>query len=73
MLGLRKPNFKTKINPFENLTMPKTVKGGPMKFFNIPSVAKFQKTEGGPFGVLRKIFERKQKMRHFNSLIVPEI
>ena len=51
--------------------MPKTVKGGPLRFFNIHSVAKFQKTEGRPFGVFRKICE-KQKMRNFDSLIVPK-
>ena len=30
--------------------MPKTVKGGPLRFFNNPSVAKYQnKLKGGPF------------------------
>ena len=50
--------------------MPKTVKGGPLRFFNIHSVAKIQKkTEGRPFGVFRKMFEKKkQKLRNFNSL-----
>ena len=42
--------------------MPKTVKGGPLRFFNNHSVAKFQKNEGEPIGV--------KKMRIFNSLIV---
>ena len=28
--------------------MPKTVTGGPLRFFNIHSVAKYQKIEGGP-------------------------
>ena len=39
-----------------NLTMPKKLKGGPfgniyfVAFFNIHSVADYQKIEGGPFG-----------------------
>ena len=41
--------------------MPKTVKGDPLRFLNIHSVAKFQKTEGRPFGVFRKIFEKTKK------------
>ena len=45
--------------------MPKTVKGGPLRFFNIYSVAKIQKTEGRPFEVLRKIFEKKQEIEKF--------
>ena len=39
-------NFKT-IFILKNLTMPKTVKGDPLRFFNIHSVAKYQKIEGG--------------------------
>ena len=42
----------------KNLTMPKTVKGGPWRYFNIHFVAKVQKTEGRPFGVFRKFFEK---------------
>ena len=30
--------------------MPKKLKGGPLGFFNIHSVGKYQKIEGGPFG-----------------------
>ena len=30
--------------------MPKKMKGGPFVIFNIHSVAKLKKTEGGPFG-----------------------
>ena len=41
--------------------MPKTVKGGPLRFFKIHPVAKIQKPEGRPFGVFRKIFEKKTK------------
>ena len=48
--------------------MPKTVKGGPLRFFKIHPVAKIQKPEGRPFGVFRKIFEKKnKKMRKFKS------
>ena len=32
--------------------MPKIVKGGPFGFFNIHSVAKSQKNEGGPLETL---------------------
>ena len=34
--------------------MPKTVKGGPLGFFNIRSVAKYQKIEGRTFGDMKK-------------------
>ena len=55
VLGLRKPNFRTKTIPFDKkISIPKTVKGGPFRFFNIHSVAKFQKIEGGPSGVFQK-------------------
>ena len=43
--------------------MPKNWKGGPLGFFNIHSVAKHQKIEGGHFG--EKIFSEK-------SLAVPK-
>ena len=33
----------------ESLTMPKKLKGGPLGFFNIHSVAEHQKIEGGTF------------------------
>ena len=47
------------------LTMPKTVKGGPLRFFSNHSVAKFQKKiEGEP--------SKQKKMRIYNSLIVPK-
>ena len=57
--------MKTKTTLFllENLTMPKTVKGGLLRFFNIHSVSKFQKTEGGLFEVFRKIFEQTKKFQ----------
>ena len=72
---LRKPNFNTKIIPFEKSHNAGNCEGGdPLRFFNIHSVAKFQKIEGGLFGVFnKKNFEKKQKMRNFNgSLTVPK-
>ena len=69
MLGLRKPNFNTKINPFEKShNAGNRERGDPLRFFNIHSVAKCQKIEGGLSGT---IFEK--KMGNFNaSLIVPK-
>ena len=71
MLALRKPKFNTKIIPFEKShNAGNCEKGVPLRFFNIHSVAKCQKIEGGLFGVFEK-FSR--KMRNFNgSLIVPK-
>ena len=43
--------------------MPKKLKGGPLGFFNIRSVAKHQKNAGGPFG--ENFFRKK-------SLAVPK-
>ena len=37
--------------------MPNKLRGGPLGFFNIHSVAKYQKIKGGPFG--KKIFREK--------------
>ena len=34
---------------FNSLIVPKNVKGGPLGFFSIHSVAKHYKIEGGPF------------------------
>ena len=48
--------------------MPKTVKGGPLRFFKNHSVAKFQKNiEGEPIGVFEKFSKKKRKMRNFNT------
>ena len=71
MLGLRKPNFKTKIIPFEKSHNAENCKRGPLRLFKTHSVAKFQKTEGRPFGIFRKIFEKRTKNEKF-SLIVPK-
>ena len=43
MLGLRKPNFETKIIPFEKSHNAENCKTEHLRFFNIHSVAKFQK------------------------------
>ena len=43
--------------------MQETVKEGTLRFFNIHSVAKFQKIEEGLFGVFNKKFSKKQKMK----------
>ena len=51
--------------------MPKTVKGGPLRFFN-HSVAKFQKIEGDPLKSLKNFRKKNKKTRIFNSLIVPK-
>ena len=64
MLGLRKPYCKTKIIPFEKSHNAENCKRRPFRFFNIHSVAKFQKIEGRPdplesFG--KKSFEKKTK------------
>ena len=62
MLGLRKPNFKTKIIHFEKSHNAENCKMGALRFFNIYSAAKFQKKiEGGPFGD----FEKTKKMKIF--------
>ena len=46
MLGLRKPNFKTKIIHFEKSHNAENCKGGPLRFFNIHSVANFENRMG---------------------------
>ena len=64
MLGLRKPNFKTKIIFLKFLTMPKTVKRGPLRFFNNHSVAKYQnKLKGGPFEDIKKFSKKNSQSR----------
>ena len=45
--------------------MPKTVKGGPLRFFNNHSVAKFQKNEGEPIGDFEKFSKKKLKKENF--------
>ena len=63
MLGLRKPNFNTKIIPFEKShNAGNCERGDPLRFFSIHSVAKCQKIEGGFFGVFKKF---SKKMRNF--------
>ena len=55
MLGLRKPNFNTKIIPFEKFhNAGKFEKGDFSRFFYIHYVAKFQKNEGDSLESLKK-------------------
>ena len=59
---LRKPNFNTKIISFEKSHNARNCeRGGPLRFFNIHSVAKFRKIEGGLFGVFNKKFQKNKK------------
>ena len=46
--------------------MPKILKGKPFGFFNIHSVGKYRKSEGGPFG------EKNLKKTHRGENIVRE-
>ena len=64
MLGLRKPNFKTKIIRFEKSHNAENCKRG--TFLNIHFVAKFQKIEAR----VEKKFQKKTRI--LNSLIVPK-
>ena len=54
--------------------MPKNVKGDPLGFFNIHSVAKHQKIEGGPFEDFKKIRKKSHivEKRGGESLITPK-
>ena len=49
--------------------MPKTVKGGSLRFLNIHSFAKLKKIEGGPLETSKSF---RKKNENFNSLIVPK-
>ena len=69
MLGLRKPIFKTKIIRFEKSHNAENCKRRALwDFFNIHSVAKFQKIEarlllGGPQIILINLYAKCQKLR----------
>ena len=52
--------------------MPKTVKGALWDFLTTILLQNFTKIEGEPIGVFEKFSKKKQKMRIFNSLIVPK-
>ena len=66
MLGLRKPNLKTKIIQFEKSQNAGNCKRGHFEIFlNILFFAKFQKKK-------RDLKNSAKKMRIFNSLIVPK-
>ena len=64
VLGLRKPNFMTKIIHFEISHNTDNCKRGPLKFFDNHSDAKFLKNEGEPIGVFEKF---SKKTRIFKS------
>ena len=70
VLGLRKPNFKTKSITFEKSHKAETCERGVLSDFLIFILLRyFKKIEGGPFGDFEKI---SKNMRIFNSLIVPK-
>ena len=62
MLGLRKPNLKTKIIPFEKSHNAENCKSAEI------IVANFQKIEGGPFGVFKNI-RKKNKKKHVLTVL----
>ena len=59
---------------FNSLIVPKNVKGGPLDFFNVHSVAKHQKIEEGPFEDFKKFRKKSHKAekRGGESLIAPK-
>ena len=59
---------------FNSLIVPKNVKGGPLGFFNIHSVAKQQKNRRGTLLKLRKNSKKslKTEKRDGESLIAPK-
>ena len=70
MLGLRKPNFKTKSITFEKSHKAENCERGVLSdYLTFILLRYFKKIEGGPFGDFEKI---SKKMRIFNSLIVPK-
>ena len=73
MLGLRKPNFKTKIIPFEKSHSAENCERGRALRDFLASILlqNFKQLKGTLWLESSKIFE-KQKMRNFNSLIVPK-
>ena len=56
-LGLEWKNLDT------NSTMPKKLKGDPLGFFNIHSVAELQKIEAGSFGIFWKKVSMRKKLK----------
>ena len=59
VLGLRKLISRQKFFIFRNLTMPKTVKGDPLRLYDI-HCCKISKIEGGLFGAFTKISKDKK-------------
>ena len=69
MLGLRKPNFKTKIIRFEKSHNAENCKRGHFEIFLTSILLQnFKKLKRD----LKNFAKKKQKMRIFNSLIVPK-
>ena len=66
--GLKK--FGEKKFP-KSLTMPKKTRGDFLGFFNIHSVAKHQKIEGGPFG--ENLGNNAEKTERGDSLVSPRM
>ena len=65
-------NFQKTINEnFNSLIVPENVKGGPLGFFNIHSVAKHQKIEGGPFEDFKKIRKKSQSRKRGGESVIP--
>ena len=68
MPDLRKPNFNTKIIPFEKCHNAGNCESGdPLRFFNIHSVAKFQKLKGDSLESNKKFSEKKTKNENFEQ------
>ena len=68
---LRKPNIRRKIRILNSLIVPKNVKGGPLKFFNIHSVTKISKNwKGRHLGDIRKFSKKAFEAEKRGSLIV---
>ena len=65
MLGLRKPKFKTKIIPLENSHNAEN----PLSSIVLQN---FKKLKGDRLESFEISSKKKQKMRNFNSLIVPK-
>ena len=69
MLGLRKPNFKTKIIRFEKSHNAENCKRGHFEIFLTSILLQnFKKLKRD----LKNFAKKKQKMRIFNSLTVPK-
>ena len=72
--NIKKIEKNLKIENFEKShSAEKSEKKGPLGFFNIRSVARYQtKRTGDPLETLKK-FEKKSRLRILNNLIVPKV